>query len=100
MSRNVLLYFLEKSPPVARVTLQANYFYIASCFLQATWSPDCPVYILQVMHVMLEAQRQEKEQEYEILPWVFLCSTGMIALLYMHACTPTVNQPWNYTQSL
>lgn len=45
------------------------------------------------MHVMSEAQRQEKEQEYEIPPWAFLCSTVMIALLYMHACTLTVNQP-------
>lgn len=93
-------FILVKRPPVARVTLQANNLYISSLFLLATWSPDCPVYILQVMHVMLEVQRQEKEQEYEILPWVFLCSMGMIVLLYMHACTPTVNQPWNYTQYL
>lgn len=35
----------------------------------------------------------KEEQEYEILPWVFFCSTVMIVLLYMHACTLTVNRP-------
>lgn len=64
-------------------------------------STDCPFFILLTCRWCMSCcggKDWQRNNEYELLPWVHFCSSVMIALLYMHACTLTVNGPWNYTQ--
>lgn len=87
MSRNVFLYTGKELHNDMGKNFYISSFRMIPC-LSTPHSVSIPV-----MHVMLEAHRQKKEQEYEIPPWVFFCSTAMIVLLYMHACTLAVNRP-------